>query len=39
MNGRFPEIARLKVSIDVYFGREEAGGGGGEVGGFGNLTC
>ena len=27
MNGRFPEIARLKVSIDVYFGREEAGGG------------
>ena len=28
MNGRFPEIARLKVSIDVYFGREEAGGGG-----------
>ena len=29
-------IARLKVSIDVYFGREEAGGGGG---GVWNLVC
>ena len=29
-------IARLKVSIDVYFGREEAGGGGG--GGF-EIWC
>ena len=31
-------IARLKVSIDVYFGREEAGGGEGGGLKFGVLT-